>query len=400
VVILYLFTKELTQDKFIAFTTALLFSVTPLFLSVTTYALSHGQSVFFSLLAVFLFQKAQQKGESNWKYGLVMLSGLSLGFAATIRIPDALFVVLISLLYFNPRLEEKKLVVDKPNLKEMLIYTFLFITSFILIFLILYWPLLSTSGFSFITGTAESVKWLGIYSQMSLFLLGWLTRSVNLLGWALMLGGVIISLKLKRYAIILLVWFGIFALYYLNLSGTVSPRHLISSLIPIYIYIAIAIEWVKNKNKIVAALLIIILILTMFLPMYPILEFRTQYCGPKEYAYYVQQNTEPNSVILAMDEWIHLEYYAKRLTMQHPRDGSDTEINEFVNDIDKYLDNNTPVYVIETAFSYDPGQKVQQAILTRYNITMIGSHLNEDYHKKEMYDGKFEERLFKLNRRD
>jgi hypothetical protein len=56
------------------------------------------------------------------------------------------------------------------------------------------------------------------------------------------------------------------------------------------------------------------------------------------------------------------------------------------------------VYIIETAFSYDPGQKIQQAILTRYNLTLVGSHANEDYHK-ELLEAKFEERLFKLTRR-
>jgi hypothetical protein len=131
--------------------------------------------------------------------------------------------------------------------------------------------------------------------------------------------------------------------------------------------------------------------------MYPILEFRTQYCGNKEFAHYVQQNTEPNSVIIAMDEAIHLRYYANRTTWGHPRDGNDIKIKEFVSKIDSPLDNNTPVYIIETGFTYDPGRKVQQAILNRYNLTLIGSHLNEDYHKKAMFDGKFEERLFKIH---
>jgi hypothetical protein len=398
VVILYLFTKELTQDRFIAFITALLFSVTPVFLSVTTFALSHGQSVFFAFLAIFLFQKSQQKEELKWKYGLILLSGLSLGFMAAIRIPDVLYGVIIPLLYFNPRLEEKKLVVDKPNLKELLIYTIIFVIPFILIFLLLYWIKLSTVGLSFITAEANNMPWLGIYSEMTPFLLRWLTMTVNPLGWVLMLGGVYYSLKLKRYSIVLLIWFVLFALYFLNLSGVVTLRYLIPLLIPIYIYIATALEWIKTKNQIIAGLMIVILMLTMVIPVYPSLEFRSHYCGPKEYAYFVQQNTEPNSVILAMDEWIHISYYGKRATLTHTQDGNDTKIQEYVNEIDKYLDNNTPVYIIETAFSYDPGQKVQQAILTRYNLTLVGSHANEDYHK-ELFDAKFEERLFKLTRR-
>ena len=398
IIILYLFTKELTQDRFIAFTSALLFSVTPLFLSVTTFALSHGASVFFSLLSIFLFQKAEQK-EPKWKYILVILSGLTLGFAVTIRITNVLYVVLIALLYFKPELKLKELILYKRKIKETVLTAALFVTPLMLIFLLLYWPKISTSGISFITATAESVQWLGIYSKMTPFLLGWLSSSVTLIGWVLMLGGILYSLKLKRYSIILLVWFVIFAIYFLNLSGTVSPRHIIPLLIPIYIFIATALEWIKGKNKIIAASIIVILVLAMLIPMYPILEFRTQYCGPKEFAHYVQQNTEPNSVIIAMDEWIHLRYYANRTTLQHPRDGNDTKIKDFVSKIDSPLDNNTPVYIIETGFSYDPGQKVQQAILNRYNLTLIGSHLNEDYHKKAMFDGKFEERLFKIQHR-
>ena len=395
VVIFYLFTKELTQDRFIAFTAALLFSITPLFLSVTTFALSHGASVFFSLLAIYLFQKSEQK-EQRWRYRLIILSGLTLGFAVTIRITNVLYAALILLLYFNPKFEQRELILEKPKIKEIILTGVLFITPLILTFLLLYWPKISTAGLGFITATAESVKWLGIYSQMTLFLLNWLNSSVILLGWILMLGGLVYSLKAKRYSIILLAWFVIFAIYFLNLSGTVSPRHLIPLLIPVYIYIATALEWVKSKNKLVAAVIIVILVLAMLIPVYPILEFRTQYCGPKEFAYYVQQNTEPDSVVIAVDEWIHLKYYANRTTLTHTQDGNDTKILEFLDRIDNYLDNNTPVYIVETGFSYDPGQKIQKSIVTNYNLTLIGSHLNEDYHKKAMFDGRFEERLFKI----
>lgn len=395
IIILYLFTKELTQNRFIAFTAALLFSVTPLFLSVTTFALSHGASVFFSLLALLLFQKAEQKGP-KWKYSLVILSGLTLGFAVTIRITNVLYVVLIPLLYFKPELKLKGLILYNPKIKEAILTAAFFLTPLILVFLLLYWPKISTAGISFITATAGSVQWLGIYSKMPRFLLGGLTRSVSPIGWVLMLGGIICSLKLKRYSIILLVWFVIFAIYFLNLSGTVALRHLIPLLIPICIYIATALDWIKDKNKIIAALIIVILLLTMLMPMYPILDFRTQYCGNKEFAHYVEQNTEPNSVIIAMDEAIHIIYYTNRTTLGPPRDGNDKKIKIFVNKIDRYLDHNTPVYIIGTAFTYDPGRKVRQAVLNRYNLTVIGSSLNEDYHNKAMFDGKFEERLFKI----
>ena len=399
VIIFYLFTKELTQDRFIAFTAALLFSITPLFLSVTTYALSHGASVFFSLFAIYLFQKSEQEEEQKWKYGLIILSGLTLGFAVTIRITNVLYAPLILLLYFKPQLEHQGLTLEKPKLKDLVLTAALFMSALILVFLLLYWPKLSTGGISFITGQAELAPWLGIYSEMTLFLLGWLNRSVTPLGWVLMLGGIIYALKEKRYSIVLLVWFVLIAIYFLNLSGVVSPRYLIPLLIPIYIFIATALEWIKSKNKLVAVVTIVVLVLVMLIPVYPILEFRTQYCGPKEFAYYVQQNTEQDSVVLAMDEWIFLQYYANITTLQHPRDGNETKIKEFLGVIDSYLDNNTPVYIIETGFSYDPGQKVQQAILTNYNLTLVGSHLNEDYHKKAMFDGKFEERLYRIEKK-
>ena len=395
VVIFYLFTKELTQDRFIAFTAALLFSITPLFLSVTTFAMSHGASVFFSLLAIFLFQKSAQK-EQRLKYALIILSGLTLGFAMTIRITNVLYAALIPLLYFNPQLEHQGLILDKPKLRDLALTAALLMSALILVFLLLYWPKLSTEGISFITGQAELAPWLGIYSEMTLFLLGWLNRSVTLFGWVLMLGGIIYALKEKRYSIVLLIWFVLIAIYFLNLSGVVSPRYLIPLLIPIYIFIATALEWIKRKNKLVAVVTIVVLVLVMLIPVYPILEFRTQYCGPKEFAYYVQQNTEPDSVVIAMDEWIFLKYYADRATLQHPREGNETKIKEFLSVIDSYLDNNTPVYIIETGFSYDPGQKVQKAMLSRYNLTLIGSNLNEDYHKKAMFDGKFEERLYRV----
>ena len=57
VLLLYLFAKELFNDGFIAFSSAVLYSAAPLFLSVSTFAKEHTLDAFIVILSLYLFIK-------------------------------------------------------------------------------------------------------------------------------------------------------------------------------------------------------------------------------------------------------------------------------------------------------------------------------------------------------
>ena len=147
--------------------------------------------------------------------------------------------------------------------------------------------------------------------------------------------------------------FILFSIYFLNLSGTVSPRHLLDLLIPVFIFISYAFDLSFNRSKVIGVLLLAIFSLYLFTPIFPILKFRHEYSGNKQFSLYVNRMTEDNSVIIAMDDAIFIRYYGNRTTLNHTSKGDRKGIEEFFNKVDDHLSKNIPLYIVETGFSYD-----------------------------------------------
>ena len=61
VIFLYLFSKKYLKNSFIAISSALLFAVTPIFFSITTYTKNHGLSIMLALCSIFLLIKSIEK---------------------------------------------------------------------------------------------------------------------------------------------------------------------------------------------------------------------------------------------------------------------------------------------------------------------------------------------------
>ena len=67
VIIMYLFSRELLNDKYIAFSSSILLSFMPIYLSATTYAKSHAHSLFFILLSGYFLIKLIKINSKTYK---------------------------------------------------------------------------------------------------------------------------------------------------------------------------------------------------------------------------------------------------------------------------------------------------------------------------------------------
>ena len=337
----------------------------------------------------------------------------------------------------------------KTNQKKELIAVDLlyFIVPAAILLLIPYTPMLLSSGAQPLIDAFEYNRWLGLWVPgLTETVIGWVTISMTKLGWLLAFAGLIalVFRKNKSTFIVMLLWCAFFLV--LANTKTVEDRHSMPALVGLSVAIAFGLELAYRKlHPIAGILLLLLLIGWMSYTIYPILEYRAGFCGPKAFAYTVKDTVEPNSIVIVMDEGPHLEYYGKLNTMDHPYDGDDAKFQKSMNSIEGYISNRTNVYIISTAFVYDTGDGLyydyrsgtlsypagnraysnlvfnpqeqsitdkktgvkvalygrwQAELFQRFMVTPVKTVENEDWHKKSVMFGKFDETLFRISERE
>jgi hypothetical protein len=199
------------------------------------------------------------------------------------------------------------------------------------------------------------------------------------------------------WLLFLLLW--CMLIFYLGNIASYAPRHLDLVIIPFYIFAAYCLSWLHSRYKIAAYLSIIYLVSAMFIFLYPMLAFRHHYNGAKQFALYVKEKTETNAVIISMDDSPFVNYYGQRKTLNPPVGDDKEKINNFVKVIKRYLANNIPVYLMESALSYDEGNFLKAALDGNFSSSLVGEKLSEDFHRPELGLQTYKQKLFKIGGR-
>ena len=134
----------------------------------------------------------------------------------------------------------------------------------------------------------------------------------------------------------------------------------------------------------------------MFL-MSNMLAWRHLYCGPKQFALYAKEHTEPAAVVIAADQDLAIEYYGKRKVLTPSVSGRQEEISKFIKTAEEYLINNTPLYIITSAFSYDRDHSFRNSLLKKFELVLVGGKISEDYHHPELGFQSYNENLYKVH---
>jgi len=148
------------------------------------------------------------------------------------------------------------------------------------------------------------------------------------------------------------------------------------------------------KFKRISILILIILVLNIFFIIYPILKFRHDYCGPKELALFIKENTEPNAIIFTEIHNAHIDFYGDR------KNEFFSGLTNFQNGWDNALNNNTAIYVSETFLKFQPNQPAAYIINRDYNLIMMGEVLTENFYAASTRSRIFVEKLYKVEKKN
>lgn len=395
VVVLYLFVKELLNNKYIAFSSSLLFSFTPIYLSVTTYTKSHAHSIFFILLAGYFLIKLIKTNLVIHK----LLFSLTLGFSLFIRATDVFVSLpLFFLIYFFP----KKFFNDN-EIKNKKVFTINnLLTIYIPLFFSFIMYVLFQGGYLYsgIIGNKLLDTNLSIVSDFSLALFLYIPP----LALFLIVYGFFNLLKRKKnITFLLLIWFLSVLIFYLSF-GRVKLRYFIPLLVPLSISMGEGLDIIRERYKILFILLLITVPVLMFLLVQPSLSFRHSYSSEKESALYISNITGNNSIIFdSGDSTVFYDYYTNKKIMGCLFADKPKEFSEKIAIINDALESNISVYMSSHCFSLAKGEDTQfdllwEVLMKNYEWAEVGKIVKENP-ESVVYLNPQEHLIYKLRRK-
>src|SRR5262249_28042011 len=181
-----------------------------------------------------------------------------------------------------------------------------------------------------------------------------------------------------------------------NLS-TYGPRYLVLCALGLSMLAGAALHAMLMRGSLLqgAAIVTYVAIIgSMVAASYPLLAPRHTYNGAKRFAQLISEVTEPESLIIVMDDHRFIEYYARRQTLQHPIGDADATA-VWVQTVRSAIERG-PVYLAESGLSYDPGLIVRRAIADNFTATLVGERISEDFHHAEGRRRLYEAHLWRL----
>ena len=390
IIFVYLFTKELLENKAAAFFSSIMFSLAPVFLSVTTYVKSHGMAVFFAICSGYLLIKGIKTNKVYYKLGF----GFLFGFSLFVRITNAFYLIPFLILYFfSVKIIDKKFEFYKGPLYDLGLYLFPLVIMVILLVFVEYPTIVAQ-----ISANKIPINLQEIFRQLLLSFI-YLLKSITWLGFLLVLMCFLVFLKKKEYAKIgfYLAWIVIPFLYFGSLKTT-SPRFLIPILLPLIMLMSLAIIYIWKEYPDLSKILLITVLMIMVLSIYPIIKLRHEFSSPKEYALFIKNNTEDNAFIIARDDVIFLQHYTQRATIGHPLKLFEQQKGYMLASVIDSLNNKTPVYV-GTKMLTLAGNILNRTLHPNFDLEYIDSIYVEDYHHSSVTLNLNKEELFRIKRK-
>lgn len=386
VVVLYKLILKIFENRFLAFSTALLFSTMPVYLSITTHSMIHAFSVLTSLLSFYFLILAV----SDENLAFYLYSAIFFIISVSSRFPNILLLLPLSIIFFQPLIDShfKPGFINKNRFTQEMILFWAPIISFLIFTLVFQQDM--------IIGKAGYDVFLGFFSPVLFLAVNTIIKNVGLLGWFLLLLGTskVRYYNKKLYSISLILWMLLLFFFYGNIISY-SDRFLSIILPIIAFFISVSIDRIRHYNRFLSVLVLIFILSSMFYTVLPIIWDRHNYSAQKEYALWLKEQVPSESVIIVMDDAPFIEYYGGLTTKEHPI-GDIEKTVKWVGDVSQLLNSGRPVYIVESGFTYDPEGIFLDALLDNFNLSLIGSHVNEDYHRASITRHKYDSRLIKI----
>lgn len=383
---IYALVLEWCRDRASGFFSSVFLSFNYLFLTTSTTGKEHTHQILFVALAFWLFHR----GARTASPALKILGSASFAFALAVHestIPlIPVFVAYIVLVNRTVNRDIKGQILDLAVLCSLLAVPFIFYLGGIL------YKTLTSKGSSI-------VSFVGLFSPILPVAMRNLFTATGIALDVLLLVGIAANVRNLHIVIPSVLWLLLF-FYYANTSGF-TPRHLIPILLPIAILGGMGAGFLVRKVKrsplqAVAGLFVILAVCGYGIHRsYPLIDFRKDYCGPKEMAEFVRANTEPDATVITMDESVYIRYYAEREVMSHPL-GDYAANRDFVEGVRKMSLSGRRFYVNSTAFSYDPMKHFERLMTENFHFLCVGEVMDEQFLRPELEFKTCSNKLFRL----
>ena len=384
----YIITKKIT-DPTTAVISSLLFSVSPIFLSLSVFGNTHVLSLFFCMLSLLIVLRVKTYSRP----GGLLAAGIALGLWGAVRLQD--FITLLPVVLMLLRLPGPPRKTGQE--KSWAFQSGAVFTSALILIGLFYLPLGSrTSGAELRSfWNFEITSRLAILSIKYLLLsLIYLTDNFLLLGMILIaLGHVIIYRKTKFLFGVLVCWYAV-PLFVFSRLDIVMPRFFLCALPALYIMagavLASLYQQRKGYFKTMTVLITILLAWLCFYRIYPVLDYRHRYALLPDYVRWLNNHTAPGAMMIPGDEENFLRYYngpaPLRLPLKIREPYSAADLDLFKKQIDQTLAAGHEVYInYITMNAHNPKHQFTDFLHKHYSLSCIGEKLYEDWHRGAMY---------------
>ncbi len=398
----YLVVRKLTEPL-TALISAVLFSVSPIFLSLSVFGNTNVLSLFFCLLCFYRIIDHKD----NPSPGKTIANGLCLGLWGAVRIQDFLSLLPVLLIYsvlFHPP--------KKTKTSHMKAFGFSVLIAFIVTGLF-YVP--------FLTRHLEpsATQSLGHFWEFEvgsrLFILSARFLFLSLIYWAdnfLLLGillaglGHLVLWQSNRKLLFFLLSWCLIPLLLFSRLDIVMPRFFLCAVLPLYVMQGAVLAFLWRRRALFKIIAIFVIILSVWLNLYrivPVIQYRHDHAVVPDYVLWLKEKTESNACMIPGDEGDFLRYYhgpdllELRLKIRTPYSGE--ELRKMKRQIDQELGRGHPVYInYITMNSHNPKKQFSNLLSRHYTLICIGEKLYEDWHRGAMYQFIYPVAVYKIIR--
>jgi hypothetical protein len=404
----YLLAQELFDRK-VAIFSSIMLSVCPIFLGISVYGISQPLNM-FTLIAGFYFLVVYKK---NRLMRNLILAVLFFGLAGANRLHEMLFMFFPAsylLLCRFPQLDKAKSI--KENMPTGKLFV-VFWMQVVLIALFFHLPYVLQDNRAY---WQQLTSWfdMGLYNKFILAVsprifsgVEYMRATLTVGGMAVFLGGMALLFRRDKKMFMLMVLWIIFAyIFYSNSYMSVTSRYFVILLPPVLLTQGYMFAVLTGKNKIlkiVTTVMFIAIIGVLWVKIYPVLMIRHQNSYLPEFTRWVEGKTEPNARIITSDDGLFFSYYTNLTQVSRPLKQARItgwELEQCKERIDVLLEDDIPVYIYSVSlYAYDSGSYFTNFLKDRYQLTWVGVHLYEDWHRGDMISSIFPNHLYKIEKK-
>ncbi len=385
----------------VAFFGAWVFSWTPLFLGLSTYAKSHTPALFFLLSGMAVIAWAPHRPEARWR---PFHAGLLLGLAGAARLQE-MGLTLPAAAYAaacipgDPRTRSRRTV---QVLLTALGTAALFHLPFI-------WRGVGAYGEQFrgfwhagiVQGLGGGYRFRGgLLARQWIASLSLWGTAASLAGWA------ILRRRHREIFWTTAIWSGIPLLFYAGHRYLIDPRFLAPAIPAAALASGTALHglWMwRGGGRLRGGLLLVLYGVLVAGPVYPLLLFRHTHAVLPGFVRWVAARTEPRARVITADERPFLTFYTDRRPLSRPTDlirMDPADLDRFGRRLDGLLDKGVPVYITTAGlFAYDRDRQFSSFMKARYEGAWRGTGLFEDWHRGVLTPQFFPCDLYRLRRK-